>query len=76
MMTCLLMRQLQQQIRRKLQIYALQVRSAVNKAEWGVARSIYKQYYLNTADGVSQGNLASLDRELRVSELPSLLSLP
>lgn len=68
--------QLQQQIRRKLQIYALQVRSAVNKAEWGVARSIYKQYYLNTADGVSQGNLASLDRELGVSELPSLLSLP
>ncbi len=67
---------LQQQVRRRLQIFALQIRSAVNKAEWSIARNIYKHRYLDTAADVSPGNLASLDKELAVSELPAILSLP
>ncbi len=67
---------LRQQVRRRLQIFALQIRSAVNKGDWSIARNIYKQYFLNTAADVSPGNLASLDKELAVSDFPSILSLP
>lgn len=69
-------KELQRQVRRVAQIYALQIRSAINKGEWSVARNIYRTYFLNIIEDISSGNIATLNKELGTDDLPKILSLP
>lgn len=68
--------EIKHQIRRVVQIYVLQIRSAINKGEWSTARNVYNTRFRDCIEGISPGGKAGLDKELQISELPQLLSLP